>query len=281
MLRFLEHLVRRWSLSILSLCVYTVLIQCALVLDPAPTSHTPRVNDFSFVSAIPSPRASQLPPQALQELMTWGSIEATPVTLRSSSLDSDGSVGPFRIEDTSKREELAFKMARKAKRSLAQSASGGKGLATDARTRGGSTSLRRSAMESSIRGTPGSSRGGGASTPRTGDHLSPAARSLLGKTKPGMALEMGLKRSEGHLKYEEEVEERKRIERAKKRAREVESRDRLKRERWTVRTLSCSGSNESKETDQMCLCLYSRVLRFPWDSIRILKNKDSYPSTRR
>jgi len=188
--------------------------------------------------------------------MTWGSIEATPVTLRSSTLDGDGSVGPFRIEDTSKREELAFKMARKAKRSLAESASGGKGLATDARRGGGGSGggLRRSAiMESSIRGssttTPRTSSG--ASTPRTGDHLSPAARSLLGKTKPGMALEMGLKRSSGHLKYEEEVEEKRRIERAKKRAREVESRDRLKRARWTVCLLSLALlTSERRLTDQ-------------------------------
>lgn len=185
--------------------------------------------------------------------MTWGSIEATPVTLRSSTLDGDGSVGPFRIEDTSKREELAFKMARKAKRSLAESASGGKGLATDARRGGGSGGgLRRSAMESSIRGSSTTPRTtSGASTPRTGDHLSPAARSLLGKTKPGMALEMGLKRSSGHLKYEEEVEEKRRIERAKKRAREVESRDRLKRARWTVCLLSLALlTSERRLTDQ-------------------------------
>lgn len=152
--------------------------------------------------------------------MTWGTIEATPVTLRTSG--DDMSVGPFRVRETDRREELAHKMARKAKRSLAD---GGK----DGIAAGGSTSLRRSAMEASVRGgtTP---RGGGATPRRSTTDLSPAARSLLGRTKPGKALEGGLARE----KQWSEDEERRRLERARQRAREVESRDRLRRERWTV-----------------------------------------------
>ncbi|GEM08257.1 hypothetical protein Rt10032_c05g2274 [Rhodotorula toruloides] len=62
---------------------------------PAPAaSQTPRVSGFSFVDALPSHSSSTLPAQALQELMTWGTIEATPITLRTSG--DDMSVGPFR-----------------------------------------------------------------------------------------------------------------------------------------------------------------------------------------
>ncbi|GAA5927393.1 splicing factor ESS-2 family protein [Sporobolomyces koalae] len=216
---------------------------------PVESSNTPRVNDFSFVSALPSPRANQLPPQALQELMTWGSIEATPITLRTHEVDA--SVGPFRIEDTSRREELAFKMARKAKRSLAETAaSHGSATAASGSTSrglalggGNSTGLRRSVLDSVRSSTmTGRCEGiSGNSTPRTGDHLSPAARSLLSKTKPGRALERGLSRNQQQQgsnavemgKYERQEEDRRRVERARKRAREVESQDRLKRERWT------------------------------------------------
>ncbi|GAA6019065.1 hypothetical protein JCM11491_002504 [Sporobolomyces phaffii] len=220
-------------------------INAAIAGTPYPAatneSATPRVNNFSFVSALPTPRAHQLAPEALQELMTWGSIEATPVTIRTNARDDHAnSVGPFRIEDTSRREALAHKMAKKAKRSLAESAAeaarangrgGGGGLALDARRTGG-TSLRRGVLDS-LRTTPGTP-GGGSATPRTGDHLSPAARSLLSKTKPGRMLDRGLRGNQVEMtKEDKEKEEERRLERARKRAREVESQDRLKRERWT------------------------------------------------
>ncbi|GAA5987033.1 hypothetical protein JCM10908_000999 [Rhodotorula pacifica] len=205
---------------------------------PAPVSQTPRVAGFSFVDALPSHDPSSLPAQALQELMTWGTIEATPVTLRTAG--GDQSVGPFRVKESDRREVLAHKMAKKAKRSLAESVTGaGRGLAT---TPGGGSSMRRSALEASIRssrgggdsvrGSSGSSGPGGSSgaTPRRSTtDLSPAARSLLGRTKPGKALESSL----GQSRQWNDDEERRRIERARLRAREVESRDRLRRERWT------------------------------------------------
>lgn len=177
--------------------------------------------------------------------MTWGTIEATPVTLRTAG--GDQSIGPFRVKESDKREVLAHKMARKAKRSLAESVTGaGRGLATT--PGGGSGSMRRSALEASIRSSRGGGDGvrglsgsstpggsGGGSTPRRSTtDLSPAARSLLGRTKPGKALEGSLGQS---LQWNED-EERRRVERARLRAREVESRERLRRERWTVSDLS-------------------------------------------
>jgi len=229
--------------------------------DPAPPqSATPRVGGFSFVDALPTLPSAALPPHALQELMTWGTIEATPVVLRAAEADSagagaggaagaggggggmggPGAVGPFRVREADRREELAHRMARRAKRSLAESgASPRAGLALG----GPGGGLRRAAAEASVRGsTPGGGggRGGGGGTPSASaraDALSPAARSLLGRTKPGRALEAGLGRTEA---WREEGEERRRIERARQRAREVESRERLRRERWSVRWLSFS-----------------------------------------
>ncbi|KPV72140.1 uncharacterized protein RHOBADRAFT_55978 [Rhodotorula graminis WP1] len=185
----------------------------------APQTATPRVGGFSFVDALPTLPSAALPPHALQELMTWGTIEATPVVLRAAEADAagaaaggggggggsmggPGAVGPFRVREADRREELAHRMARRAKRSLAES--GGPsprgGLAL-----GGGGLLRRSAVEASVRGggssTPGGGGGGrgGGGTPSASaraDALSPAARSLLGRTKPGRALEAGLGRTE-------------------------------------------------------------------------------------
>ncbi|GAA6057501.1 hypothetical protein JCM3770_000588 [Rhodotorula araucariae] len=193
----------------------------------APQSGTPRVQGFSFVDALPTVPSASLPPQALQELMTWGTIEATPVTLRATGTDAPGAVGPFRVRQADRREELAHRMARRAKRSLAEAPSPRGGLALGVGAGAGSAGgLRRSATEASIRA--GATPGG--STPRArADGLSPAARTLLGRTKPGRALETGLARTEAWG----EDEEKRRQERARTRAREVESRDRLRRERWT------------------------------------------------
>ncbi|BGP39288.1 hypothetical protein JCM10449v2_003226 [Rhodotorula kratochvilovae] len=185
---------------------------------PASQSATPRVQGFSFVDALPTLPSSSLPPQALQELMTWGTIEATPVTLRSAGGDADapGAVGPFRVREADRREELAHRMARRAKRSLADAPSPRGGLALG--TGGAGGRLRRTAQEASIRsGAGGGGATPGGATPRArADGLSPAARTLLGRTKPGRALEAGLGRTQAWG----EDEEKRRLERARTRARE-------------------------------------------------------------
>ncbi|BGP15451.1 hypothetical protein JCM10213_005133 [Rhodosporidiobolus nylandii] len=203
----------------------------------ANPSATPRLSGFSFVDALPTTNSASLPPSALQELMTWGSIEATPVTLRSADAAGDAAVGPFRVREADRREELALRMAKKAKRSLAESAGRGKGLAVDARP--GGSALQRSLLHASVRSaaspggvspSAGRTPSGSSSTPRaSADALSPAARSLLSRTKPGRALEAGL----GRTKAWGEDEERRRVERAKARAEEVEREERRRRRRWT------------------------------------------------
>lgn len=169
--------------------------------------------------------------------MTWGTIEATPVTLRSTGDDYSGAAGPFRINDTSRRERLATEMARKAKRGLAERAERGSGKKGGLAVGG----LRRSVLEST--------RGGGEGTPRTPGtpgsprDLSPAASALLGRTGQGRALAGGLSRERGW----NEEEGRRRVERARQRAREVESRERLRREKWTASPALSLGFDPEEE----------------------------------
>lgn len=165
--------------------------------------------------------------------MTWGTIEATPVTLRSSG-NLDASTGPFKIKDTSRRENLAHEMAKKAKRSLADRASDGRGPKGLATTPMG---LRKRVLGDSVRGSPraSSSTRGGPSAPgspraSSGD-LSPAATALLSRTKPGRALSRGLGQTEAYSRSEAEQERKRQLARA--RAKEVEHRDRMRRQRWS------------------------------------------------
>ncbi|KAK4057800.1 hypothetical protein OIO90_001019 [Microbotryomycetes sp. JL221] len=210
---------------------------------PAPESRTPKVSGFSFVDALPSPSAAALPAQSLQELMTWGTIEATPVTLRTTGdmtprpqngddpnadVHHASSVGPFRIRDTSRRETLAHDMARKAKRSLADRADQGRGSSTL-----GTGGLRKSVFDRSVRSkTPGSTSRLGSTTPaspRSGTgNLSPAANALLGRTGTGRKLASGLGSNEQFVQDDD------RRERARVKARQVEERDRRIRQRSSM-----------------------------------------------
>ncbi|KDE07918.1 hypothetical protein MVLG_01828 [Microbotryum lychnidis-dioicae p1A1 Lamole] len=213
-------------------------------IDP---SRTPKVSGFSFVDALPSPQAATLPPQALQELMTWGTIEATPVTLRSST-EYDGSVGPFRIQEGSRREGLALRMATQAKRSLSdrvEAASNRRGnrpggLGSLRSVRGGSI-LSPSSSSSST------SRTQVPYTPRSNStlSLSPAAASILHRTKQGRSLGKGMTRTMSPLHPSTSSSSSRKGDstmdhlmlkclKAKVEAREKESKRRLERERWSA-----------------------------------------------
>ncbi|TFK57155.1 hypothetical protein OE88DRAFT_1619106 [Heliocybe sulcata] len=137
---------------------------------------SPTINNFSFVPAVPSPTPSQLGPAAVKQLMTWGTITATPRVLESG--DDVESVPPpktpFHIPALSSREALSHKLSAKASKSLNAKASllNGSSSRTTART------PRKGAM------APPSW------TPRKVDAaggLTPAARRLLDKTAMGTA----------------------------------------------------------------------------------------------
>lgn len=141
-------------------------------------SDTPRVGGYSFVDAVPSPTPDQLGKGGMKQLMTYGKLGATPVPL------TEVKEGPFKIPQTPHREQLALNMARKASKSLA----GRHGvqlptLAKDAAKRLGLTPKDQSTpFGGSMKGTPR-----GSSTP-TSEGLSPAAKSLLGKTGQGRSV---------------------------------------------------------------------------------------------
>jgi len=148
-------------------------------LDPGRVSDTPRVNGYGFVDAMPSLLPTNLGQTGLKQLMTYGTLSATPVALR--NIDSDEPApapqqvkeGPFKIPATPRREELALKMAKIASKSL--SARHG----TNMPTLSGAMAGKRMGL------TPGRSDspfGQTGKTTRSKRELTPAGRSLLGRT---------------------------------------------------------------------------------------------------
>lgn len=185
-------------------------------LDPVPG--TPKVSGFSFVDALPSPRASTIQAAALHELMTWGTIDSTPIAIRSSAASNRRSAlgdggGPFKIPDISRRERLALKMARRSARSGA--------TLSDATPRTRRHQLMQSSTHESMSPRP--------------DLLSPAAKELLGRTRTGKGIKgMGSSREYNATEVD-------RNERARAKAREVEGRERLKRAKWSESPASSVG----------------------------------------
>jgi protein DGCR14 len=200
----------------------------SLPLGP-PESMTPRVRGYGFVSSMPTPRPDSLAAglsseESKNELMTWGTIESTPIASRNSddfdvSKEPDGSTGAFRISDTPKREELAHKMATKAGKSIRDRLNGARSGKTK------NESLRKQALLRAL--TP---KGG--MTPTRVDLLSPAARNLLSRTGG-----LGQLKKDGRKRVFDEIEGSPLGTPATidAKAKEVEERERLKRMRWTPR----------------------------------------------
>jgi len=137
---------------------------------------TPKVQGFGFVSALPSPSPSQMGPEAMKELMTWGSLLGTPRVIHGGDdLDpSSAAPSPFKVPELSKRDDLGRRLGVRASKSLRERAAL---LSTPS-----STPRKRKAV---------SDMPPPASTPRRvaqTDMLSPAARNLLGRTKGGLGL---------------------------------------------------------------------------------------------
>ncbi|KAH9922997.1 nuclear protein DGCR14 [Amylocystis lapponica] len=142
---------------------------------------SPTINDFSLVPSIPSPTPSELGPAAVKQLMTWGTLTATPRILSQSDdpaelSDMPPPTTPFHIAAPSSRERLSHKLSNKASKSLRAKA-GLMGLPGISRTPGGGNARRGSMPPPSW-------------TPRRADAtgaLTPAARRLLDRTTMGTA----------------------------------------------------------------------------------------------
>jgi protein DGCR14 len=148
---------------------------------------TPKVSGYGFVDALPSPSPSELGPDAMKELMTWGTLLATPRVINNEddgvppSTSSTRATNPFTIAKPSSRDAIGRKLGSQASRSLREKAallsSGVVGVGATP----GDDRKRKSDMPPP------------AFTPRrsgvaNADMLSPAARTLLGRTKSGGAL---------------------------------------------------------------------------------------------
>ncbi|KAG9018213.1 hypothetical protein FRB90_011848 [Tulasnella sp. 427] len=137
-----------------------------------PSTESPRVSGFGFVDAIPSPSPSQLGAQGMKELMTLGTLLATPRVLSASDDPAEGdeaTASPFVIKPPGARDMLGRRLGSEAGRSLTKKAGLLGGGATP-RTPGGDIDRRGNLT---------------ASTPRRVDILTPAARRLLSRTKEG------------------------------------------------------------------------------------------------
>lgn len=143
---------------------------------------SPTINDYSLLPTMPSPTAEQLGPAAVKELMTWGTLNATPRIISKSEDDDIPTPNtPFRINRPSSREVIGMKLSNNAGKSLREKA---------ALMRGGS------GVRSLVSRTPGlmqRERGSmppPTSTPRKADAmgaLTPAGRRLLDRTTTSVA----------------------------------------------------------------------------------------------
>ncbi|KAI0931935.1 hypothetical protein AcW2_000704 [Taiwanofungus camphoratus] len=141
---------------------------------------SPTINTFSLVPSIPSPTPSELGPAAVKQLMTWGTLNATPRILSQSDdsaelpLDVPPPNTPFHIPAPSTRERISHKLSSNAAKNL--------------RAKAGLLGL------PGISSTPVNTRKGlmppPSWTPRRAEAvggLAPAARRLLDRTTMGTA----------------------------------------------------------------------------------------------
>jgi protein DGCR14 len=142
----------------------------AAIMGTPYRPRSPTTNNFSLVPNIPSPTPAELGPKAVNQLMTWGMLDATPRVI-----SSDDPVpipdSPFHIRDISAREVISHRLSNKASKSLRAKADL---MGFGGRTPGG----KKSSMP------PPSSTSRKAEAP---GNLTPAARRLLDRSTLGTA----------------------------------------------------------------------------------------------
>lgn len=165
-------------------------------LTDQPSSSLPKYGNYSLVPDAPSPSPSDLPPTAIKELMTWGTLLGTP---RALGTDDGVELTPnnFKITEPGRRDDIGRRLATSASRSMRERAQGfgttPKGLAVLSGQ--GSTRERAGSMGPPAVPTPGST------TPRRrAEALTPAGRNLLQRSvlhTPERSGGLGLPRSAG------------------------------------------------------------------------------------
>ncbi|KAG6860113.1 hypothetical protein C0995_015551 [Termitomyces sp. Mi166 len=79
---------------------------------------SPTSSNFSLVPDLPSPTASELGPTAMKQLMTWGTLNATPRIISQDNSALPPPNTPFHIPAMSSREMISHKLSTKASKSL-------------------------------------------------------------------------------------------------------------------------------------------------------------------
>ncbi|EJD52195.1 hypothetical protein AURDEDRAFT_111627 [Auricularia subglabra TFB-10046 SS5] len=87
-----------------------------------PSSDGPQVRGFSLVPAVPSINAAELAPKQVKQLMTWGTLDATPRVLGRSEDPVPEPSTPFHLRAPSHREQLATRLSSTAAKSLREKA---------------------------------------------------------------------------------------------------------------------------------------------------------------
>lgn len=131
-----------------------------------------------MVPNLPSPTASELGPTAVKQLMTWGTLNATPRIISQTDEPLPPPSTPFHIPAISSREAISHKLSNKASKSL--------------RTKAGLLGLNQLGYTPGISKTPNGRKGNMAPptwTPRRSEaagNLTPAARRLLERSTTGV-----------------------------------------------------------------------------------------------
>ncbi|KAJ7110096.1 nuclear protein DGCR14 [Mycena epipterygia] len=89
----------------------------AAIMGTPYRPRSPTINNFSLVPNLPSPTPSELGPAAVKQLMTWGTLNATPRII-SQSEDLPPPSTPFHIPAPSSRETISHKLSNNASKSL-------------------------------------------------------------------------------------------------------------------------------------------------------------------
>ena len=134
-----------------------------------PRSDSPKIRGFGFVDPVAAPNAAELGPQVVKDLMTIGTLLATPRVLSGTDDMGNDVTSPFVINAPNARDSLGRRLGGEA----------GRALSKKAELLGGSTPRATRASTSSHRHGDKLS----ASTPRRLDILTPAARKLLDRTR--------------------------------------------------------------------------------------------------
>ncbi|KAF9015234.1 nuclear protein DGCR14 [Cyathus striatus] len=79
---------------------------------------SPRHRGFPLVPNVPSPTPAELGPTAMKQLMTWGTLNATPRVISQSDDLADAPSTPFHLPAISSRESLSHRLSSSASKSL-------------------------------------------------------------------------------------------------------------------------------------------------------------------